>query len=116
MGVYIDELSAVVSNNFIELLNKCRGAKMELTFAFQSPADLNKVSPHLCLQILENASTWFVFKQRVEAGANLFAEAIGTMDSIKELFGQSMEKRWNLEVREMFRSYWFITILLKIWR
>ena len=32
-GIYIDELSAVVTDEFVEILNKCRGAKMELTFA-----------------------------------------------------------------------------------
>ena len=105
MGVYIDELSAVITDNFIELLNKCRGAKMELTFAFQSPADLEKVNPHLCLQILENTSNWFVFKQRVEAGANLFSEAIGTMDSIKKTVrtekGKEMDLGSQRDVQEL---------------
>ncbi|MDC1174647.1 type IV secretion system DNA-binding domain-containing protein [Bacteriovoracaceae bacterium] len=78
VGVYIDELSAVITDEFIELLNKSRGVKVEFTFAFQTPSDINKVSPELCDQILENASNRFVLKQRMESGANLFAEAIGT--------------------------------------
>ena len=82
-GVYIDELSAVITDEFIELLNKCRGVKMELTFAFQSPSDINKVNPDLCEQILENCSNWFVLKQRMEKGANLFSEAIGTLEGKK---------------------------------
>ncbi|GAB4017662.1 MAG: hypothetical protein Fur0010_18450 [Bdellovibrio sp.] len=84
VGVYIDELSAVITDEFIELQNKCRGVKMELTFAFQSPSDINKISPDLCDQILENTSNWFVLKQRMESGANTFAEAIGTALGKKE--------------------------------
>ena len=84
VGVYIDELSAVITDEFIELLNKCRGVKMELTFAFQTPSDINKVSPDLCEQILENTSNWFVLKQRMESGANTFAEAFGTALGKKE--------------------------------
>jgi conjugal transfer pilus assembly protein TraD len=84
IGVYIDELSAVITDEFIELLNKCRGVKMELTFAFQTPSDINKVSPDLCEQILENSSNWFILKQRMEKGANLFSEAIGTLEGKKD--------------------------------
>ncbi len=84
IGVYIDELSAVITNEFIELLNKCRGVKMELTFAFQTPSDINKVSPDLCEQILENSSNWFILKQRMEKGANLFSQAIGTLEGKKD--------------------------------
>lgn len=84
VGVYIDELSAVITDEFIELLNKCRGVKMELTFAFQTPSDINKVSPDLCEQILENSSNWFILKQRMEKGANLFSEAIGTIEGKKD--------------------------------
>ena len=84
MGIYIDELSAVITDEFIEILNKCRGAKMELTFAFQSPSDIAKHDPQLCIQVLENAANWFVFKQRLEDGAKIFSEAIGTIESKKQ--------------------------------
>jgi type IV secretory pathway TraG/TraD family ATPase VirD4 len=83
IGVYIDELGAVITREFIELLNKCRGVGMELTFAFQSPSDIEDISENLCQQILENASNWFIFKQRMEKGANLFSKAIGTVEGRK---------------------------------
>jgi len=57
---------------------------MELTFAFQSPSDIAKYDPELCTQVLENASNWFIFKQRIESGAKIFSEAIGTMESKKQ--------------------------------
>ncbi len=84
MGIYIDELSAVITDEFIEILNKARGAGMELTFAFQSPSDIAKKDKNLCVQILENASTWFILKQRVEEGAKIFAQAIGTLEAKKQ--------------------------------
>ncbi|MEK6626980.1 MAG: hypothetical protein AABY86_18590, partial [Bdellovibrionota bacterium] len=52
LGLYIDELSAVITEEFIEIQNKCRGAGIELTFAFQSPSDLQKLSPQLCVKVL----------------------------------------------------------------
>ncbi len=84
LALYIDELSAVITDEFVEILNKVRGAKMELTFAFQSPSDIAKHDKELCTQVLENTSNWFVFKQRIEDGAKIFSEAIGTMESKKQ--------------------------------
>ncbi len=84
IGIYIDELSAVITDEFIEILNKVRGAKMELTFAFQSPSDISKIDKSLCIQILENSSNWFILKQRMEDGANIFSESIGTVESKKQ--------------------------------
>ena len=83
MGVYIDELSAVITDNYIEVLNKCRGAGVELNYAFQSPSDIEKVNPQLITQMLESTDNWFIFKQRMESGAGLFAEAIGTKTTKK---------------------------------
>ena len=109
VGVYIDELSTVVSDQFIELLNKCRGAKMELTFAFQSPSDITKINPHLCQQIMENSSNWFVLKQRMEAGANMFSEAIGTTEGTKETMriedGKKLEMGSQRKVQELLAHH-----------
>ena len=84
LALYIDELSAVITDEFVEILNKVRGAKMEITFAFQSPSDIAKHDKELCTQVLENTSNWFVFKQRIEDGAKIFSEAIGTMETKKQ--------------------------------
>src|SRR5690606_15084721 len=37
IGVHIDELSAIITDEFIEILNKSRKAGVEFTFAIQSP-------------------------------------------------------------------------------
>jgi hypothetical protein len=84
VSVYIDELSAIITDNLIELMNKCRGVGMELNLAFQTPSDINKVSPDLCQQLFENGSNWLILKQRMEDSANMLSKAIGTMEGVKE--------------------------------
>ena len=109
VGVYIDELSAVITDEFIELLNKCRGAGMELNIAFQSPSDINKINPHLCEQILENTSNWFILKQRMECGSNIFAEAMGTTRSVKQTIrvkdGQEQAQGSQRDVEELLAHH-----------
>ena len=104
MGIYIDELSAVITDEFIEILNKARGAGIELTFAFQSPSDLSKKNEHLCVQILENSSNWFILKQRVSAAAKVFSDAIGTLEAKKQTFriedGQEQDLGSQRQVEE----------------
>ncbi len=83
VSVFFDEFGAVVTPEFIELQNKCRGAGMQLTMAVQTAADIDRIDPALTRQIIENASNIFVMKQRLDEGASLFADAIGTVISNK---------------------------------
>lgn len=84
VGVHIDELSAIITDEFIEILNKSRKAGMEFTFAIQSPSDLDKISKELRDQIFENTDNWLIFKQRVAQSASEISEAIGTKTGSKE--------------------------------
>ncbi len=84
LGLYIDELSAVITDEFIEILNKCRGAKVEITSAFQTSSDINKISPELCQQVFENSLNWYVMKQRMQDAAELISHSIGTIESTKK--------------------------------
>ena len=84
VALYIDELGAVVTNEFVELLNKCRGAKFEITTAIQSSSDLIKISKELCEQVFENSLNWFIMKQRLQDGASFISNAVGTVESTKK--------------------------------
>ncbi len=84
MSLKIDELGAIVLDEFIEILNKCRGAKLEVTVAMQSPNDISKVCPDLTQQIFENTSNWFIMRQRMKDSASMLSESIGTMESLKQ--------------------------------
>lgn len=84
IGLYVDELSAFVSPEYIQILNKCRGAKLEITSAFQSMSDINIVDPWLCQQVFENSLNWFVMKQRMQGAAEDICGSIGTIEGFKE--------------------------------
>jgi len=79
ISVYFDEFGSLVTLEFIELQNKCRGAGIELTMAVQTPSDIDRVNPDLTRQVLENSGNLFIFKQRLDTAASLFSETIGTV-------------------------------------
>lgn len=105
ISVYFDEFGSLVTPEFIELQNKCRGAGMELTLAVQTASDIDRISPDLTKQIVENAGNLFVLKQRLDESASFFADAIGTIISKKETYmmedGQLQNKGSIREVNEL---------------
>lgn len=84
ISIYFDEFGSIITPEFIELQNKCRGAGMELTLAVQTASDIDRVNPELTKQVIENAGNLFILKQRLQDGASLFSEAIGTYLSKKQ--------------------------------
>ena len=78
ISVFFDEFGAIATPRFIELQNKCRGAGIQLFMAVQTASDIDKIDPKLTEQIIENSSNLFILKQRLDVGASLFANAIGT--------------------------------------
>jgi len=86
VSIYFDEFGSLVTPEFIELQNKCRGAGMELTIAVQTASDIDRVNPDLTKQVIENAGNLFVLKQRLQDGASIFSEAIGTIISKKQTY------------------------------
>lgn len=78
ISVFFDEFGAIVTPRFIELQNKCRGAGIQLYLAVQTSSDIDRIDPKLTEQIIENSSNLFILKQRLDVGASLFSNAIGT--------------------------------------
>jgi len=105
VSIYFDEFGSIVTPQFIELQNKCRGAGMELTLAVQTASDIDRINPDLTKQIIENAGNLFILKQRLQDGAALFSEAIGTTISKKQTHrienGQQSETGTEREVHEL---------------
>ena len=105
ISIYFDEFGALVSPEFIELQNKCRGAGMELTISVQTASDIDRVNPDLTKQVIENVGNMFVLKQRLDASASFFSEAIGTILSKKKTFvtenGEEQAKGTVREVNEL---------------
>lgn len=105
ISIYFDEFGALVTPEFIELQNKCRGAGIELTMAVQTASDIDRVDPDLTKQVIENAGNLFVMKQRLDTGASLFADSIGTGISTKETYmledGMEQTRGSTREVNEL---------------
>jgi len=83
ISVYFDEFGALAMPEFIDLLNKCRSSKIELTFATQSDADLELFGDAFKKQLIENTANIFVLKQRVDDSASFFSSIFGTKESTK---------------------------------
>jgi len=105
ISVYFDEFGSLVTPEFIELQNKCRGAGMELTLAVQTASDIDRVNPDLTRQVIENAGNLFILKQRLQEGASIFSEAIGTIISKKQTYrvenGEQQRSGSEREVHEL---------------
>jgi len=105
ISIYFDEFGSLVTDNFIELQNKCRGAGMELTMAVQTASDIDKVNPYLTKQVIDNVGNLFILKQRLDESASLYSNAIGTIMTTKETHmiedGESTGKGSKREVNEL---------------
>lgn len=105
ISIYFDEFGSLVTPEFIELQNKCRGAGMELTLAVQTASDIDRVNPDLTKQVIENAGNLFILKQRLQEGASIFSEAIGTIISKKQTYrvenGEQQKTGSEREVHEL---------------
>jgi len=105
ISIFFDEFGSLVTPEFIELQNKCRGAGMELTLAVQTSADIDRVNPELTRQVIENAGNLFILKQRLTDSAQYFAESIGTVLSKKQTYrvenGEQQSTGSEREVHEL---------------
>lgn len=105
ISIYFDEFGSLVTPEFIELQNKCRGAGMELTLAVQTASDIDRINPDLTKQVIENAGNLFILKQRLQEGAAIFSEAIGTIIAKKQTYrvenGEQQKSGSEREVHEL---------------
>ena len=103
ISIYFDEFGSLVTPEFIELQNKCRGAGMELTVAVQTASDIDRVNPDLTKQVIENAGNLFILKQRLDSSASLFADAVGTILAKKQTYRiENGEQQQSGSEREVF--------------
>lgn len=82
-NLYVDELGSFITDDYIELLNKCLGAKLSITSALQTLSDIDRTDKDLTKQILVNTHNWFIFNQATEESASYFSDSIGTVETIK---------------------------------
>ncbi len=92
-SIFFDELSSIITEGFIDLQNKCRGVKMEITYATQCPSDIDRLNDNLTTQIFENTNNLFIFNQMVPKHTEFFAKTCGTIQTIKKTYATEDDQR-----------------------
>ncbi len=82
--VYIDEFSNFAYEQFIEFLNKARGAHLAILIAHQSLGDLEKAGDHFTKQVLENCNIKIVMRQDDPSSVETYSKISGTVKSFKD--------------------------------
>jgi conjugal transfer pilus assembly protein TraD len=84
--VFIDEFSNFAYEQFIEFLNKARGAHLAILIAHQSLGDLEKAGNHFVKQVLENCNIKVVMRQDDPASIETYSKISGTVKSLKDTY------------------------------
>jgi type IV secretory pathway TraG/TraD family ATPase VirD4 len=87
--VFIDEFSAIGSDNIIGLINKSRDANMPVTLSTQALGDLRKVDATFLDQVLGIINSFVIHRANTEEDAKVYAGLTGTV--WRKKFRQSVE-------------------------
>lgn len=82
--VIIDEFAAFASENFIDFINRARGAGLGVMVAHQSRGDLKSVEENFCDRLERNCATKLIFGTDNSDDAEYFASMLGTKQTFKE--------------------------------
>jgi len=77
--VFLDEFYNLAYPKFIDFINKCREAQVNLFLAHQSMGDLRGVSPEFMEQVMNTASNKILLRVNDPDTAEIFARQIGTV-------------------------------------
>lgn len=89
MQFMIDEFASMDSEAVLQLMNKCRDAKVGVTLSTQSIADLAAVSPTFHKQITSNTNSYIFHKENDYDNAEVLAKLSGTRRS------QNVSRNYN---------------------
>lgn len=84
LHIYVDEFSAVDTDNIINLLARARDAKMPCTLATQALADLARTNPNFPSQMQNIVSNFIILRSNGEADARIYAGLSGLTTKIVE--------------------------------
>jgi hypothetical protein len=96
----VDEFASFATDNFIDLLNRARGAKLGIMVAHQSRGDLMKVSPTFCDQLERNCNTKLIFGTDSPDDAEYFASMAGTRNTQKSTVRYKRGLLWDQNTGE----------------
>lgn len=92
--VFIDEFSAIGSDNIIGLINKARASNMYVTIATQALGDLVVKNPALRMQIMGIVSSFIIHRANTEEDAKVLAGLTGT--HVKNVVSQKVDYAQSL--------------------
>jgi type IV secretory pathway TraG/TraD family ATPase VirD4 len=108
--VFVDEFSSFTYENFIEFLNKGRGAGFAITLLHQSLADLATRRTTFQQQVLENTNVKIIMRQDDPFSVDKFAKIGGTKKTListrqteERLFGIDFTGEGSLREAQTFR-------------
>lgn len=84
--IYVDEFSNFAYEQFIEFLNKARGAHLAILIAHQSLGDLEKAGDHFLKQVLENCNIKIIMRQDDPASIETYSRISGTVTAFKDTY------------------------------
>ena len=84
MSLVIDEFASFATPDFINFLDKARGAGIEVMIAHQSMSDLKEISDNFGIRILENTASKVVFNTQSSDDAEMFASIVGTYEDFED--------------------------------
>lgn len=79
MQIFVDEFSAIGSENIIGLINKSRDAGLPVTLATQALGDLRRVNEAFLDQLIGIVSSYFIHRANKEDDAQVYAGLTGTV-------------------------------------
>lgn len=108
--VFVDEFSSFVYQNFIEFLNKARGAKFALTLLHQSLADLSVGRMAFQQQVLENTNVKIIMRQDDPFSIDKYAKIggskrtyVSTYQTEEKLLGRGFTGVGSIREGQAFR-------------
>lgn len=100
----IDEFASFATPEFIEFMDRARGAGIGIVMAHQSRADLREISPDFQSRIEANANTVIVSGVKTSEDAEHYAGMLGTKTTIKETIQVKDEGFWSGERQTGMKS------------
>lgn len=80
LDVFIDEFSAIESDNLVQLVNKCRDANIPVVFSTQTIADMKNVSDTFAEQLNGIISSFIIHRVNSDTEAKTYAGIFGSED------------------------------------
>lgn len=96
MQIFIDEFSAIGSENIIGLINKSRDAGLPVTLATQALGDLRRVNEAFLDQLIGIVSSYIIHRANKEDDAQVYAGLTGKVK--RKRFSQNVDytkSRWS---------------------